>query len=137
MKKISIENDPKIETGFIVPDHYFENFSANLITQVSLQEPKVVSLFARYKTLIYASAAIIVFGISVPMINNYYVQNKENETNILENYITYQSTISENDILDLLDLKDLENMNIDTELDNELLETELNSNNNLEQYILN
>ena len=43
MKTIKIENEPKIKTGFTVPENYFEDFSAKMRQQLPEKEPKVIS----------------------------------------------------------------------------------------------
>jgi hypothetical protein len=34
MKAFKLENEPKIKSGFKTPDHYFENFSKNLMHEL-------------------------------------------------------------------------------------------------------
>jgi hypothetical protein len=50
MKTFKLENEPKIETGFIT-EHYFENFSIKMMEQLPNNEPKVISIFKRKKYL--------------------------------------------------------------------------------------
>jgi hypothetical protein len=44
MKTFKVENEPKIETGFITPEHYFENFSIKMMEQLPNNQ-KVISIF--------------------------------------------------------------------------------------------
>ena len=50
MKTFKLENEPKIESGFKTPDHYFEDFSAKIMQQLPENEPKVISIFQKRKT---------------------------------------------------------------------------------------
>jgi hypothetical protein len=53
MKTFKVENEPKIETGFITPEHYFENFSIKMMEQLPNNQ-KVISIFK--KKYIYAGS---------------------------------------------------------------------------------
>ena len=44
MKDFKLDNEPKINTGFQIPEHYFEQFSEKVMTKLPNQEPKVLSL---------------------------------------------------------------------------------------------
>jgi len=49
MGKFKLDNEPKIATGFTVPENYIESFSTKMKQQLPQNEPKVISLFARKK----------------------------------------------------------------------------------------
>ena len=51
MKKFKLENEPKLESGFIVPDHYFDTFSKKVFTQLADKEIKVIPLYKRKKNI--------------------------------------------------------------------------------------
>ena len=137
MKTFKLDNEPKIETGFIVPENYFEDFSAKMMQQLPKSEPKVISIFARKKTWMYAAAAILVLALSLPIYTNYFSHSSEIDEATLENYITYQSTVSDTDLVNLLDEQDIQKMSVDLDLEDVIIENELSENNNLEQYLLN
>jgi hypothetical protein len=138
MKTFKLDNEPKIETGFTVPENYFEDFSIKMMQQLpENNEPKVISIFARKKTWMYAAAAVMVLALSLPIYNNYFSHSSEIDSVTLENYITYQSTVSDTDIVNLLDEQDIQKMNIDLNIEDITIENELSENNNLEQYLLN
>jgi hypothetical protein len=136
MKTFKLENEPKIDTGFKTPDHYFESFSARVLQQLPEQETKVIPLFSRTKTWTYAAAAVLVFGLSIP-VYNYFNRYSEIDQTTLENYISYHSNVSDADIVNLLDEKDIQKINIDLNIDDKTLENELSIDSNLEHYILN
>ena len=137
MKTFDIENKPKIKSGFTTPDDYFEKFSERLMQNLPEKEVKVISVFAKTKTWIYAAAAILVLGISIPVVNQFFNHSSEIDDATMENYIANSSTISENDFVSLLDEKDIQKMSIDLKIEDEALENELSNNNNLEQDLIN
>lgn len=138
MKTFKLENEPKIETGFIIPENYFENFSSKIIVEVNKKEqPKIISLYPKSKIWIYTVAAIFVLGLMIPIYN--YLENplSKIDDQSLENYIVYSSSISENEISYLLDNTDIENINIKLNIEDRTIENELTNSIDLEQYLLN
>ena len=133
MKTFKLENEPKIKSGFITPDNYFDDFSTKIMRQLPTDEPKVISFFLRKKTWFYSAAAIIILSLIIP---NYINNSSEIETISLENYITYQSTISDVELVSLLDENDMQKMNEDLNLENKHLENELSSEANIDIYLL-
>jgi len=137
MKTFKLENEPKIKTGFTTPENYFDDFSAKMMQQLPKKEPKLISLFARKKTWMYAAAAVVVLALTIPVYNYFYSNSPEIDDVTLENYITYHSTVSDEDLVNLLDEKDIQKMSVDFNIEDKTIENELSTNNNLEQYILN
>ena len=137
MKTFKLENEPKITTGFSVPENYFEEFSEKMLQKLPAKEPKVISVFNRRKTWMYAAAAIIVMALTVPVYNNFYNHSSEIDEMTLENYISYHSTVSDADLVNLLDENDIQKINIDMNIEDKTIENELSDNKNLEYYILN
>ena len=133
MKTFKLENEPKIKSGFITPDNYFDDFSTKIMRQLPTDEPKVIYFFLRKKTWFYSAAAIIILSLIIP---NYINNSSEIETISLENYITYQSTISDVELVSLLDENDIQKMNEDLNLENKHLENELSSEANIDIYLL-
>ncbi len=137
MKTFKLENEPKIESGFKIPENYFENFSAKVLQQLPENETKVISIFLRTKTWIYAAAAIIVLALTIPVYNNYHTTSSDIDTASLENYIAYNSSVSDADLVNLLDEKDIQKISTNLNIEDKNIEDELSSNKNLEQYLLN
>ena len=136
MKDFKLDNEPKITSGFTTPDGYFDTFSEKILAQLPKQEPKVISIFSSRKTWYYAVAAILILMLSVPIYTKYSTQQEEIDSATLENYIAYQSNISEEEIVNLLQQEDLDKMKLDFNVDDAAIEDALNSNSNLEQYII-
>lgn len=137
MKTFKLDNEPKLKTGFTVPENYFEDFSARMMQQLPQNEPKVVSIYARKKTWFYAAAAIFILALSIPIYTNFLNHPSEIEDATLENYITYQTTVSDADLVSLLDDQDIQKISVDLNIEDLTIENELSQNNNLEQYLLN
>lgn len=137
MKTFKLDNEPKINTGFTVPENYFEDFSAKMMRQLPENKPKLISIYVRKKTWMYAAAAILVLTLSIPIYTNYFSNSSEIDAVTLENYITYHSTVSDTDLVNLLDEQDIQKMSIDLNIEDITIENELSQNKNLEQYLLN
>lgn len=137
MKTFKIENKSKIKSGFTTPDNYFDQFSIKILQQIQKEEPKVISIFARRKSWIYTAAAILILALTIPICLYYHNLSTEIDETTLENYITNHSTISDEDLANLLDEKDIQKIKIDLNIDDKSIENELSKNTNLEQYLLN
>ena len=134
MKDFKLDNEPKIPSGFQIPENYFEKFSDELTSKLTNREPKVISLWNRNKRVIYGAVAVLVISLSIPMAN-LLQQNSTIESNDIENYISYNSSINNNDIIDLLDNEDIAKIEINSSMDNQALEDILSQNKNIENYL--
>ncbi|WP_317129736.1 hypothetical protein [Flavobacterium gawalongense] len=136
MKAFKLENEPKIESGFKTPDHYFENFSTKMMEQLPVSEPKVISIFQKRKTLIMMVAAVLVLALMIPILTPSSTNTKELDSTTLENYIAYQSNMNQYDLISVLEPEDINNINSTVVLEDEALEDLLTTNSNLEHLIL-
>ena len=136
MKNFNLGNEPKITSGFTTPDGYFDTFSEKVLAQLPKQETKVISIFSSKKVWYFAVAAILILMLSVPLFTKYSTQQEEIDSATLENYIAYQSNISEEEIVNLLEQDDLDKMKLDFNIDDATIEDALKSNSNLEQYLI-
>ena len=136
MKIYNLENDPKINSGFKVPEDYFENFTVRLPENTIENNTKVISIFSTRKW-IYAIAAVFVMSCSVTLIYQYFNSSNEIENLALDNYIVSNTTLNENDFADLLTDNDIEKLKIDLNLGKTNIENELYNNENLEEYLIN
>jgi short subunit fatty acids transporter len=136
MKTFKLENEPKIETGFKTPDHYFENFSIKMMEQLPKNEPKVISIFQKRKTLIMMAAAILVIALMIPILSPSSTNTKELDAAALENYITYQSNVNQYDLISVLETEDINNIKTGIVLEDDAIEDHLSTNSNLENLIL-
>lgn len=136
MKEFKLENEPKIETGFKTPEHYFENFSVNLLEKLPQNEPKTISLFARNKKALIAIAAVLVISLTVPVVYKYVTKSKELDEATLETYLSYQSNLNQYDLIHELDTNDIKSLDQNIALGDDTLEDVLASNPNIEHLIL-
>lgn len=137
MNDFKLDNEPKIKSGFIIPDNYFDNFSEKVMLKLSKNEPKVVSIWGKNIKWIYAIAAVLVISLSIPFINFNQVNSNKASNAVIENYLSYHSTITDDDIVELLDYEDLTKLNIPTNIEDKEVEDLLTENINIEQYITN
>ncbi|WP_396157431.1 hypothetical protein [Flavobacterium sp.] len=137
MKDFKLDNEPKICSGFTIPDRYFDSFSEKVLAQLPKEESKVISIFNTKKKWYFAAAGILGLMLSIPIYNNLLTKQDEIDSVTLENYIAYHSTITEDEIVDLLEQEDLDQMKIELNIDDAYIEDILKSNTNLEEYLIN
>jgi hypothetical protein len=136
MKEFKLDNEPKITSGFNAPDGYFENFENAVMTKLTEKETTVIDLFTRRKWVV-AIAAIFVIALSIPIVNQISTSTTKIDAVQLENYLAEQSSLAEDDIVELLDHDKIQQIKLELNVDSyELEETLLNST-NLEDYIIN
>lgn len=136
MKEFRLDNEPKITSGFKTPEGYFDDLSEKINANLPKNEPKVISIFQKRKTWIYGIAAVLAISLSVI----FYQQSQSTETldaDFLENYIARNTTVSEYDLLELLEKEDIEKIQIDLDIQDDILEETMINNTNLEHYIIN
>lgn len=134
MNDFKINNEPKIDSGFKIPENYFENFSEKVFMKINNPEPKVISIFLKRKTWISSVAAVLIISLSVTLYTKIAVKSIE-EKLTLENYITNQSEITQYDLVVLLDTKDIEKIKIDLKIDDKKIEEVLTNSSEIENYL--
>lgn len=136
MKNFKLDNEPKINSGFKTPDGYFEEFSSKIIAELPKKDPKIISIFSYRKTLYFVAAAILIMILCTPLFFKYSSQTDEIDLATLENYIAYQANISDEEILNLLQQEDLDKIKLEFNVSDAAIEEVLNSNSNIEQYLI-
>jgi len=136
MNDFKLDNEPKITSGFKAPEGYFDTFPDKILLQLPKQESKVISIFSSKRTWYLAAAAVMVLLLSVPLYNQYVLNQETVDATVLEDYLAYNTSVSEDEIVNLLNKEDLEKMKVDFNLQDKDIEEALESNANLEQYIL-
>ena len=137
MNDFKLNNEQKMESGFKIPDHYFDNFSAKINQRLAVNEPKVISIFERRKTWIYAAVAVLVISFSISVFNIFNNQSADLDKATLEEYLTNHAVISNDDLAELLDEKDIQQMKMEYKIEDKVIEDLLTTNSNLEEYIIN
>ncbi len=136
MKTFKLENEPKIESGFKTPDHYFEDFSAKIMQQLPENEPKVISIFQKRKNILFALAAVLVLALMIPVYTTLSTNTKTLDETTLENYITYQSNVNQYDLISELELEDINKIKTTIPIEDEAIEDVLTTNSDMEHLIL-
>ena len=135
MSKFILDKEPKITSGFITPENYFENFSSSVMEKLENDFPQKKKEFT-LKNYSYAAAAVLLVGLSLPfLMPNSTPSLAQIDTDSLENYISFQSYGSQYEIINLIDDKELDNMQVELNLEVESVENILATNPNFENYI--
>jgi hypothetical protein len=137
MIEFKLDNEPKITSGFTTPGGYFDSFSEKMMAQLPEKSTKIISIDRNRKRWLFAVAAVLILALSVPVFNQLNSNSTELDQQTLEDYITYNSGISQNELIDLLEKEDIEKMNVDYNIQDKELEELLSENNNIEQYLTN
>lgn len=140
MKTFKLDNVPKIESGFKIPENYFENFQAKVTEKLSqepiVKETKIVSLFRKRKKVLMAVAAILIFALLIPIVH----QSETKKTNLdsitIENYLAEEGHPNQDEIISKIN-PESNILNINTkEIETQTLEDMLASNPNIENLVI-
>jgi hypothetical protein len=139
MNDFKLDSTPKVTTGFNIPEDYFENFSERLMQQLPKEETKVISFWDKNRNWLYSTAAVFVVGFSIPMLYNSQNNSESISATEIENYIAYNSSVSDEEIAEILDTETTEIHKTETTSSEEdqAVEDVLINNPNLENYITN
>jgi short subunit fatty acids transporter len=136
MNKFSLDKQPKITSGFTTPEHYFDHFPDLVLEKINEEQPKKTTVFT-LKKFVVAAAAILLLALSIPYLLMPSGSSLEQiDTNSLENYITYQSTVSSYDLINLMEPHEFDAMQVDINLEDQFVEDILTTNPNFENYII-
>ncbi len=132
MKDFNLDTQPKIKSGFQVPENYFEQFEAKMMEQLPQKETKVVSLFHKKQIWISSIAAVLLVMIAIPV---YQSMSKDTtiEATTLENYLV--SEYSTYDIIDKLSTEDINALENDLTLNDDAVESYLLDTQNIDYYL--
>ena len=132
MKDFNLDTQPKIKSGFQVPENYFEQFEAKMMEQLPQKETKVVSLFHKKQIWISSIAAVLLIMIAIPV---YQSMSKDTtiEATTLENYLV--SEYSTYDIIDKLSAEDINALENDLTLNEDAVESYLLDTQNIDYYL--
>lgn len=136
MNKFSFDTHPKIKSGFTTPPDYFEELPRQILEKIKENPTSETKVFSLHR-IIYAAAAILILALSLP----FFMQNSTNsleqiDTKTLENYLSYQSNVSQYDLINLIDVSELDAIHYDLAVENQEIEELLISNPNFENYII-
>lgn len=139
MNDFKLDTNPKTKSGFEIPDNYFETFSDRLMQNIAKEsnEPKVISFYARNKNWIYSAAAILVISFTLPVMNFFNTTSDAISNVEVENYLANHSTITDDDIVNLLDKEDIQKIAIETPINNLTTDDMMAQNVDIESYLTN
>lgn len=135
MKAFRLENEPKIDTGFKIPDGYFDTLSTEVLAQLDKKDANVFLLRRRKKAILMLVAASVLIALMIPIVNNYNNTAKELDSETLETYLSYQSTLNQYDLIKELDNTDIQKLGKNVALEDETLEDFLTTSPNIENLI--
>ncbi len=137
MKEFKLENEPKIESGFKTPDHYFENFSSKIVQQLAQEEPKVISIFRKRKAILMMVAAVLILALMVPIYLTFAPKDVELDQTAVETYLVYDSNINQYDLINVLETDDINKLKTETVvLEDDTIEDFLTTNSNIENLLI-
>lgn len=136
MNDFKLDTNPKMKSGFKIPEDYFDTFSSRLMENMP-KEPKVISFYDRNKSWIYSAAAILVLAFTIPVMNQFST-NSDVVSNVeVENYLANHSTITDDDIVNLLDKEDIDKIALKTPISNLTTDDMMSQNIDIESYLTN
>lgn len=140
MNTFKLDNEPKIASGFKTPDNYFENLSANLtqkLTEESIvEQPKVISIFRKRKTILLAIAAILMLALMIPIVYTNDSKNKDLDEATIENYLAEESNLNQYELIGDIEIESKPIVSKTNELENETIEDILVTNPNIENLMI-
>lgn len=135
MNDFKLNEEKRISSGFTLPDGYFDSFGKRLTARMPETQPAVITLWGRSKKWIYTAAAVVVLSVSIPVVDYFRATKQPQDVAEVENYLSYQSTITDDDLIELLSHEAAETPAGDAE--SAALEEILTDNAHLEDYITN
>jgi hypothetical protein len=140
MKAFKLDNEPKIASGFKTPDNYFDNFSANLTQKLTeepiVEQPKVISIFRKRKTILLAIAAVLILALMIPIVYTNDSKNKELDDATIENYLVEESNLNQYELIGEIEIESKSIISKTNELENEAIEDILVTNPNIENLMI-
>ena len=95
MKRFDLDNDPKIDSGFKIPENYFEQFEAQMMNNLPEREVKVVSLWQRKSVWVSGAAAVFIISIGTWL---FFVQKSTESVISSQEYLAYENDVTTEDI---------------------------------------
>ena len=136
MEKFTFNEHKKLATGFKVPEAYFDDLADRVMQRLNHEEPKVVRFYKRPKVAILVAASVIGIILAMPLYNLYQKHFLCIDEAAVDNYLAYNSTMTDTDMVYLMNNQDIQLIDISQDIDKETIENELTDIENLEQYIL-
>jgi hypothetical protein len=136
MNPIDLHKHPKIESGFKVPESYFDEFESKILSQIDNEEPKVIQLKSYRKYWFSAVAAVVILAVSIPLYQNWKINSTPLDNESIEQYLSYQTNVYTEDIISHLDDSDVISLQKKQSLESETIEKYLLESELIEQYLI-
>lgn len=136
MNPIDLHKHPKIKPGFQVPENYFDELESKILSQLEAEVPKVIPFKSYRKYWFSAVAASLILAVSIPLYQNWKINNTALDNDSIEQYLSYHPNIYTEDIISLLDDSDLISLQKKQSLESETIEKYLLENEMIEQYLI-
>ena len=132
-------NKEKIESGFKVPEGYFEQFESKMLNQLVVEkQPKVISLWQNKRVWMTSIAAVLLVSIALPVyfsMNNT-TTNSTVEDETIETYLAMQSSLTNYEIATELTNEDFASLEESLALNDDAVELYLEENyQNVDLYL--
>lgn len=127
MKEFKLDTTPKISTGFKTPDNYFDTLSERVMQQLPEKESSVISIFRNKKHILLMVAAVFVIALLIPTMYTTATKTTELDDSAIENYLSYQSNVTQYDIINLLDNEDIDDLKSTVAVDIDEMDLDLST----------
>lgn len=136
MNSIDLDKHPKVKPSFKVPDNYFDELESKIFSQIENVEPKVIQLKSHRKYWFSLAAAIVILAVSIPIYQNWKIDNTPLDNDIIENYLSYHPRIYTEDIISLLDDSDITSLQKKQSIEAEAIENYILEDEAIEHYLI-
>ena len=140
MTIFKLDSKPKINSGFKVPDDYFDNFSENLVQKLVkkpiAKETKVLSMLRNRKNIFMAVAAVLVLALMIPVVYQLNTNNTNLDAITMEDYLAEETHLDTDELTKEFELNNSTVPSNTKGLSTETLEDILVVNPNIENLVI-
>lgn len=139
MKEFKLDEINKISPGFDTPEGYFDLLEDRIMQRIGElpescdPENRVIRL-NRKKIWIYAAAAVVVIALGSSLFWN--PSSEIPEPEVLENYLAYQTSINQFDLMNVLDSEDIREIQTDLPVEDKAIEEFITNNPDFEPLLI-
>ena len=104
MKTFKLDQHPKIDSGFKVPEAYFDDFDNKILTQLPHKKTRIISLYQKPYIWLSGISALFIISFSVIMLQ----YNTSNNPILNVEYLSIHENLSTEDLTEMLTEKDIQ-----------------------------
>jgi hypothetical protein len=135
MNEFKLDNEPKIRTGFKVPDGYFESLTDKVMQQIPEPEVKTIPLYHSFTTWYAAAAAVLLLAFGAGLYFKPGTGETQPDNSAIESYLVYQANISNYDLYQSLDDDDIKDLEQSIVISDDAIEEYITVQGNYEYYL--